>query len=156
MYSKEEAKNIRKKFWDTFGKRCEIVPELICRKKKWILYDTKITGIDLKFDAGRQSAEVIIEINNKSESRRLQIYEALEKYKVILEQDFEDGLIWDYCFTRESGQEVCRIYEKMMNIDIHKQKQWPDIYNFLIENMLRLETNFLEIRDVLKEELSRH
>lgn len=153
MYTQEEAKYIRQQFWDTFGRRCEIVPELRYRKKKWVLYDTKISGIDLKFDAGREDALVMIEINSRTEERRLHIFETLERYKILLEDGFEDGLIWDFCVVRESGQEVCRIYEKLNHVDIHKQKQWPDIFNFLIDNMLKLETNFMEIRDVLQEEL---
>lgn len=153
MYTQEEAKQLRQQFWDTFGRRCEIVPELRHRKKKWILYDTKISGIDLKFEVGRNEALVMIEINSPTENRRLHIYELLEKYKLLLEDGFENGLIWDFCVVRESGQEVCRIYEKMPQADIHKQNQWPDIYNFLIANMLKLEANFMEIRDVLQEEL---
>ena len=153
MYTQEKAKQIRQQFWDTFAKRCEIVPELRHRKKKWVLYDTKISGVDLKFEVDRNEALVMIEINSSTEDRRLQIYETLEKYKLLLEDGFEDGLIWNFCFIRESGQQVCRIFEKMPHADIHRQSQWPDIYNFLIENMLKLEANFMEIRDALQEEI---
>jgi hypothetical protein len=153
MYTQEEARQIRKEFWDTFAKRCEIVPELKHRKKKWVLYDTKISGIDLKFEVDRNEALVILEINNRQENRRLQIFEILEKYKRLLEEGFDDGLIWDFCVIRESGQEVCRIYEKMPHADIHRQSQWPNIFNFLIENMLKLEANFMEIRDAVQEEI---
>lgn len=154
MYSPEEAKNIRKEFWILFDQRCELVPELKRRKKKWLLYDTKIKGIDLKFEAGRNEVSVILEVNHRNENKRLEIYETLEKYKVILEDGFQEGLIWDYCFVRESGAEVCRIYVSKEGLDIHRQNQWPDIYNFFIENMLILENNFLGIRDVLKEILN--
>ncbi len=154
MYSPDEAKKIRKEFWTLFDQRCELVPELKRRKKKWLLYDTKIKGIDLKFEAGRNEASVIFEINHSNENKRLEIYETLEKYKVILEDGFQEGLIWDYCFVRESGAEVCRIYVSMEGLDIHRQNQWPDIYNFFIENMLVLENNFLGIRDILKEILN--
>ncbi len=153
MYTQEEAKQIRQQFWDTFAKRCEIVPELRNRKKKWILYDTKISDVNLKFEVDRHEALVMIEINSSAESRRLQIYETLEKYKLLLEDGFKDGLIWNFCITRESGQEVCRIYEKMPHVDIHRRSQWPDIFNFLIENMLKLEANFLEILDAVQEEI---
>lgn len=119
-----------------------------------MLYDTKISGVDLKFEVNRQEAMVMIEINSRSETRRLQIFELMEKYRILIEEGFEDGLIWEYYYKRESGQEVCRIFEKIIHVDIHRQNQWPDIFNFLIDNMLRLETNFLEIRDVLKEEIA--
>lgn len=151
MYSREEAKILRKNFWTMFGKRCEVVPELAHRKKKWILYDTKINGIDLKFDADRNEAIVMIEVNHRNENKRLEIFEELEKFKVILEDGFENGLTWELCFDRESGEEVSRIFTAKQGFDIHRQNQWPDIYNFFIENMLVLERNFLEIQELLKE-----
>ncbi|WP_372775891.1 DUF4268 domain-containing protein [Mangrovibacterium sp.] len=154
MYTREEAKQLRKNFWMMFGKRCEIIPQLLHRKKKWILYDTKIGGLDLKFDIDRFEAWVMIEVNAKSEDRRLQIFELLEKYKVILEEGFENGLQWEICYTREHGEEVCRIFVLQEGFDLHRQNQWADIYNFFIDNMLVLERNFLDIRDVLQEELS--
>lgn len=153
MYSKEEAKLLRKEFWVVFAQRCEIVPELRYKKKKWILYDTGLSGIDLKFDVSRSEALVMLEINNRHESRRLEIFETLQNYRLLLEEGFVEPLTWDFCFTRESGQEVCRIYKSLPNVDFHRRNQWPDIFNFLIDNMLILENNFLEIRDALEAEL---
>lgn len=153
MYSKDEAKLLRKEFWIVFARRCEIVPELRNKKKKWILYDTGLSSVDLKFDVTRTEALVMIEINSRLESRRLEIFETLQKYRLLLEAGFNEPLIWDYCYTRESGQEVCRIYQSLPNVDFHRQNQWPDIFNFFIDNMLILESNFLEIKDALEAEL---
>ncbi|MDO8928513.1 MAG: hypothetical protein Q7W54_05955, partial [Bacteroidota bacterium] len=44
MYSKDETKLLRKEFWIVFARRCEIVPELSHKKKKWVLYDTGLSG----------------------------------------------------------------------------------------------------------------
>jgi len=153
MYTHEEAKQLRKDFWTLFGKRCKAVPELRDRKKKWVLYDTKITGLDLKFEVDRQSAKVMIELNHRNENKRLDLFERLQQYKSILEDGFENGLIWEFLYERESGEEVCRIYTEQRGLDIHRQNQWPDIFNFLIDNMLKLESNFMDIRDILKEEI---
>jgi hypothetical protein len=153
MYSKDEAKLLRKEFWIVFARRCEIVPELKCKKKKWILYDTGLSGIDLKFEVTRSEALVMIEINSKQESRRLEIFETMQKYRMLLEEGFAEPLVWDFCFVRESGQEVCRIYTSLPNADFHRQNQWPEIFNFLIDNMLVLENNLMEIKDVLEAEL---
>lgn len=153
MYSKEEAKQLSKEFWVVFARRCEIVPELMHKKKKWVLYDTGLNGIDLKFEVTRKEAIVMIEINHRQEARRLEIFETLQKYRLLLEDGFPEALTWDFCFTRESGQEVCRIYTSLQNVDFHRQNQWPDIFNFLIDNMLILENNFMDIRDGLEAEL---
>ena len=153
MYSKDEAKLLRKEFWIVFARRCEIIPELRFRKKKWVLYDTGLSGIDLKFDVTRKEAIVMIEINCREEERRLEIFETMQKYRLLLEAGFDEPLIWDFCVIRESGQEVCRIYKSLPNVDFHRQNQWPDIFNFFIDNMLILENNFMEIKDAVEAEL---
>ncbi len=155
MYTREELKLLRIEFWQLFAKRCEIVPELQGRKKNWILHRTKINNVALKFDTGRENAQVMIEISHKNEDKRLETFMAIEKYKNILEEGFENGLTWDYTYSRfDSGQEVCRIYSTLKHVDFHRKNHWSDIFNFFIENMLKLEANFMEIRDLVKEELA--
>jgi len=153
MYSKEEAKLLRKEFWIVFARRCEIVPQLKQKKKKWVLYDTGLSGIDLKFEVTRTEALVMIEINSRLENRRMEIFEELLKYRKFIEEGFDEPLEWDICYTRESGQEVCRIYTLMPNVDFRHQNQWPDIFNFLIDNMLLFENNLMEIKDILEAKL---
>ncbi|MGE5448201.1 MAG: DUF4268 domain-containing protein, partial [Bacteroidales bacterium] len=93
------------------------------------------------------------EVNSNKEDRRLEIFETLQKYRILLEEGFREPLTWDFCYTRDSGQEVCRIYTSLPNVDFHNQMQWPDIFNFLIDNMLILENNFMDIKDALEAEL---
>jgi len=154
MYSKEEIKQLRISFWEKFGQRCEIHPVLQFKKRKWILHRTKIKDIAFRFDVNRENALVILELGNRNENLRLRAFEFLERYKIVMEDGFEDGLIWEFFHEREdSDKEICRIYTKLDGVDFHRQNQWPDIYNFFIENMLRLEDNFMSIRDLLQEEL---
>lgn len=154
MYSKDETKKLHLSFWELFGKRCEVHPELKYRKRKWMLHRTKIKGVALRFEVSRKDANVILELSNRSENLRLKAYEFLEKYKVVLEDGFDEGLIWEFFHEREdSGKQVCRIYTQLENADFHRQNQWPDIFNFYIDNMLKLEKNFLEIKDLLDETL---
>ncbi len=154
MYSKVEKKKLTVDFWELFKRRCAVHPNLQLKKKKFILHRTKIKGVALRFDVGRNDAKVILELYNRSEKLRLKAFEILERYKMVIEEGFENSLIWEFYFQRpESGQEVCRIYTTLENVDLHRQNQWPDIYNFFIENMLKLEENFLLVRDILEWEL---
>ncbi|QIA08281.1 DUF4268 domain-containing protein [Draconibacterium halophilum] len=147
-------RRLKTDFWQLFDKRCNVHPELKYRKRKWVLHKTKIKGVALRFDVSREDALVILELGNKNENKRLKAYEFLEKYKPVIEDGFENGLEWEFYYEREdSAAEVCRIYTKLKGVDFHRQNQWPEIYNFFIENMLKLERNFLEIRDILQEEL---
>ncbi|MFW6277131.1 MAG: DUF4268 domain-containing protein [Prolixibacteraceae bacterium] len=157
MYSKEEAKKLRLEFWEQFGRRCEAHPLLRHKRKKWMLHRTKIKGVALRFETGRENAMVMIELNHKNEDKRLKAFEILERYKPVLEEGFPKGMEWEFYHQREdSRQEVCRIYTTLEKVDLHRQHHWPDIFNFFIENMVQLEKNFLQIRDLLKEELNQY
>lgn len=153
MYTKEEKKELVKHFWTEFDDYCSQLPELAGAKKKWLLHRTKISHVAMKFEAGREYADVILEINHKNEARRLEVYELVEKYKLLLEDGFPEGLTWDFAFVRDNGQDVCRIYERKKGVDMHKQKQWNEIFAFFAENMLQLQNNFLDFSDILKEEI---
>ena len=154
MYSREELKQLNINFWEKFGKYCEVHPLLRHKNRKWVLHRTKIKDLAFQFDVNRKDAKVILELGSRNENLRLKAFEILEKYKVIIEEGFEDGLIWEFFHEREdSRKQVCRIYTCLDDVDFHRQNQWPDIYNFFIENMTKLEDNFMLIRDLLREEL---
>ena len=117
MYSKDELKNLKLEFWESFAAFCEVQPYLRGRKKIWTLYDTKVKGVELKFDATREGAFVILEVNHRGEEARLEMFERLTWYKDTLEMDFPEGLTWDICFVRDTGKQVARIYTSKSGID---------------------------------------
>lgn len=151
MYSKDELKNLKLEFWESFAAFCEVQPYLRGRKKIWTLYDTKVKGVELKFDANREGAYVILEVNHRREDLRLEMFEKLTWYKDILERDFPDGLIWDICFVRETGKEVARIYTAKEGIDLHRRQDWGLFFSFMAHRMYLLERNFMEIAEYLRE-----
>lgn len=150
MYSKDELKQLKKEFWEGFGIYCSHIPAMRKRKSKFMLYNTKMKGVEMKFDATREGALVILEINHPDEARRLELYEKFEQYKIIMEKDFADGLIWDFAYVRESGEEVCRIYTSKSGIDIHRRIQWMEFYKFMSEEMLKLEKAFRMVKEVIE------
>ena len=150
MYSKEELKQLKKEFWEGFGVYCSQVPALKRRKSKFMLYNTKMKSIELKFDATREGAFVILEINHHDAKARLDKYEQFEQYKTIMEKQFPAGLIWDFAFIRESGTEVCRIYTKKAGIDLHRRIQWMEFYQFMSTEMLKLEKAYKLVKEAIE------
>ncbi len=149
MYSKEEAKELRLEFWNKFGNRTRKIPGQRGKVKVWIGDRTNIKGVDLRFDVGREKIIVALEINIKNETKRLTLYEKLEATKKIFESEFGEELIWDFAYEKSYGEEVCRVY-KQIDGDFMVPEQWPSIFKFMIDKMLRLEKAFLEIQDFLK------
>lgn len=151
MYTKEELKNLKLEFWESFGAYCEVQPYLRTRKKIWVLYDTKVKGVKLKFDANRRGAYVILEVNHREEDKRLEMFERISWYKQTLEQDMREELIWDICYELETGKQVARIYVAKEGLDIHRKTQWGDFFSFMATNMYILEKNFLSIAEYLRD-----
>ena len=154
MLTKEEHKAQKQLFWLKFDQYCDTIPALAYRKKKWILHDTKISHVDLKFDISKNSAIVALELNHRSEYRRFQAFEVVEKYRILLSEGFAGGLIWDSSYLNENKQEVCRIYTEKANLNILNSSDCTIIYEFFCDNMLQLQDNFLEIQEALQEELT--
>ena len=150
MYTKDELKQLKKEFWEGFGNYCSQIPALKKRKSKFMLYNTKMKGVELKFDANREGAFVILEINHPDATKRFEIYEKLELYKSIFEKDFPGGLIWDFAHLRECGTEVCRIYTHKPGIDIHRRIQWMEFYQFMVSEMLKLEKAFKMVKEAIE------
>ncbi|MBR8535004.1 DUF4268 domain-containing protein [Carboxylicivirga sediminis] len=149
MFSKEEAKQIRQLFWHKLENRTRRIPGQKGKKIKWLFDDTGIKGVDLRFDINRERAIVALEINHRSEERRLKLYEKLEACKSIFESTYGGTLEWDYLYTKDEGRDVCRVYEELAPADLYQQEQWPDVMKFMIDRMIRLEKAFLEVKDFL-------
>ena len=151
MYTKEEAKQLKKEFWEGFGVYCSQIPALKRRKSKFMLYNTKMKGVELKFDTTRDGAYVILEINHHDAVKRFESYEKFEMYKTLIEKNFPEGLIWDFAYIRECGTEVCRIYTCKTGIDIHRRIQWMEFYKFMSEEMLKLEKAFRLVKEAIED-----
>ena len=150
MYTKEEIKELKKEFWEGFGTYCSQIPALKKRKSKFMLYNTKMKGVELKFDATRDGAYVILEINHPDDTKRFELFEKFELYKSIMEKQFPAGLIWGFAYVRECGTEVCRIYTAKQGIDIHRRIQWMEFYQFMASEMNKLEKAFRTVKETLE------
>ena len=152
MYSKDELKQLKKEFWEGFGQFCENLPRFKYKKKRWILYNTKIKGVEMKFDASREGAFVIFELNHPNETKRLEMLTLLEKYKTIFDSYFPDAT-WEILFIKPCDTSVSRIYKQKKELDIHRREQWAEFYPFLSREMSQLEKAFNELKDLLREKL---
>jgi len=150
MYSREEVKILKREFWTGFDAFCAELPRFKIRKRKWILYNTKIKGVELKFDATRDGAYVIFELNHPKLSKRLEMFELMKKYKVVVDQFFADAE-WQEQFEKPCGTLVSRIYRHLGGLDIHRQEQWPEFYPFLSREMCHCERMFKEMRELLQD-----
>ncbi len=153
MYSKEEAKNIRLEFWQKLENKTRRLPGQKGRKRFWIFKNTGVKGLDLRFDVDTKKTQVALEINHRNEDRRLLLYEKMESVRTIFEEKFGEPLIWDFAYEKPTGELSCRIYIQQEG-NIHKRELWPNMMHFLIDNMIKMETAFLEVKEYLQSDIN--
>lgn len=140
MFSKEESKQLRQDFWIAFGKSFP---------RKWILYNTKIKGLRLKFDFDVKRAMVSMDVDTKNLERRIILWEKLVSLKSLLTEEYWPDAIFEDSYILDNGKEISRIYLEKENVSIHNKNSWQETMEFLNENMKQLEAFFMENRDII-------
>ena len=173
-YKKEELKQLKTDFWNGFAEYCNTIPRLAQRKQKFMLYNTRLKGTELKFDVQRHEVSVVLEINHTDYERRIELFEHFKACRLLFEEAF-DGLevIYEPFFKLETGKEVCRIYvvsSKVAGVsycpsvlggraqgteggnllDFHRRDDWQQFYQFMARNMMRLERIFNQAKQALE------
>ncbi len=150
MYSKAELKQLKVDFWEGFSTYCQQQNVFKHRRGKFILYDTKLKGVELKFEVSRNHVGVMIEFNGSQEFRS-ERYRQFCSYRYLFDEVFADNeLEWCAHFQRESGENVARILLQHKGLDIHRREHWMDFYHFMANNMQRMESVFVQIREWLE------
>lgn len=150
MYSKEEAKVIRKRFWESFDKFSKKRRKRLGKSSSWMLQKTGIKGFSLKFDTNNKTVQVGFDIASKGLQRQLKYYEKMLSLKTLLDEEFDQKLIWNDHYITEEGKEVFRIYIEKTELSVFNEKDWNQIFDFFFEQMNKLEDWFLEYKDIIK------
>jgi len=141
MFSKEEAKKLRQEFWTSFGKEYP---------QKWLLYNTRVKEIQLKFTFERKYAQVSLDIIAEDPLIREYYFEKLESLKTILESEYLPEIIYDREYELPEGKIISRIYAQKDKVSIYNKKDWPLVKDFLYQKMTLMEEFFNDFSDFIK------
>ena len=142
MYSREESQRIKREFWVAFAEKYP---------RKWVLYDTKIKDFSFKFYVDNKKAQVLIDIEQRSDEKRNAYFEKLEALKNILEEEFIKDLVFEKNYTLESGKTISRIWTEIQGVGFSNRNNWDTIFDFFFEKMNALEMFYLEYDDFIKD-----
>jgi len=141
MFSKEESKKIRQEFWTSFGQKYP---------HKWLLYNTKIKDVTLKFTFTTKKAQVSMDIEPSDSLLMEYYYDKLVNLKTILTSEYLENVIYDQNYNLENGKIISRVYVELSDVSIHNRNNWEETMKFLAIHMRKLETFFMEYKDFLK------
>ena len=142
MYSKQESQQLKREFWVAFAEKYP---------RKWVLYDTKIKDFSFKFYVDNKKAQVLIDIEHRSDEKRLAYFEKLEALKNILEEEFITDLVFEKNYTLESSKTISRIWVEKSGVGFSNRNNWDAIFDFFFEKMNALEMFYLEYDDFIKD-----
>jgi len=142
MYSREESQKLKREFWVAFAEKYP---------RKWVLYDTKIKDFSFKFYVDNKKAQVLIDIEQRSDEKRTAYFEKIEALKNILEEEFIKNLVFEKNYTLESGKTISRIWVEKEGVGFSNRNNWDAIFDFFFENMHALEMFYLEYDEFIKD-----
>ena len=141
MFSKEESRVLRQEFWTSFGKSFP---------RKWILYDTKLKGLSLKFHFDTKLALVGLDLEDDLENR-ITYWEKLQSLQSILKDEFLPDAIYEEEYFLDNQKEISRVYVPLeQKVSIHNKNSWRDVMVFFNEKMNLFEAFFEEYKGVIE------
>ena len=141
MFSKEDSKKIREEFWTSFGKKYP---------HKWVLYNTGIKEIQLKFTFNTDFAQVSMDISSSDEVIQEYYFEKIYALRAILKEEYLSNLEIEKHYMLPEGKEVSRFYAQLDSVNIHNKNHWSKVYEYLNTHMQPLEAFFLEYKDYIE------
>lgn len=141
MFSKEDSKRIREEFWTNFGKSYP---------HKWVLYNTGLKEVQLKFTFNNDYAQVSLDIYSPDEVIQEYYFEKIYALRNILKEEYLDAIEIDKNYLLPEGKTIIRFYVQLNSVNIHNNKYWPEVYEFLNSNMMLLEAFFLKYKDYIE------
>jgi len=142
MYSREETQKLKREFWVTFAEKYP---------RKWVLYDTKIKDFSFKFYVDNKKAQVLIDIEHRSDEKRNAYFDKILALKNILEEEFVKDLVFERNYILENGKTIARIWVERLGVGFSNRNYWDEIFDFYFEKMNALELFYLEYDEFIKD-----
>jgi len=147
MYSKEEAFEIRKKFWTSFGQYMKLQRSASGDTVNWINYKTGIKDLYFKTDVDNKSVRIAIELTQKDTEMQELMYKQFEEFQPLFESQAGENWAWHKTFYDDYGRRISKIELRMENLSIFREADWPEIITFLKINLLNLDEFWNDVKD---------
>lgn len=140
MYSKEEAKKLKEKFWTSFGQFMSLVPSEEEIKVNWINYKTGVKHLYFRMETEGKQAQIFIDLSHPDAGIRMLMYEQLLTYKMLLHAELEEEWVWEPEHVDDYGKITARIGITLPErVSIFKQEDWPQLISFFKPRMIALD-----------------
>ena len=147
MYSRQEATQLRKNFWTSFGQYMRPIPGAGDVHVNWLNYKTGIKHLYFRMDADHNRATIAIEFRHPDRVLRQNYFAKFQQLEKLFHQTTEESWQWQLQAKDEYGKEVSRISTQLKNVNVFNVNDWPVIISFLKPRMLALDTFWTMVKD---------
>jgi hypothetical protein len=138
VYSKDEASQLKQKFWTAFGQYISPHPSAEGLKVNWVNYKTGIKHLYFKMEADKHHAIIAIEMTHPDKEIQEYMFDQFKAYKTMLESTL--GETWEWVLhIDDGGKTVSRIYTELPNVSVFKQEDWAQLISFFKPRIIALD-----------------
>ena len=140
-----ERELIRDRFWK------ELLPKINAKSQlfsginidgnhydHWLTAGAGMSGLGYSFIITKKYASVELAINKPNKEENKAIYDALILEKESIEQYYGSQLSWQ----RLDDKKMCRITLILDGVNVFNEEDWPQMQEFLVENIIKLSNSF--------------
>ncbi len=146
MYSVEEASAARQKFWTTFGKYMQPVPNADAKKINWVNYKTGIKGIFFKMNANSNFASIAIEFSSKNSVLQHQYFQIFTTFTKQFSEIVGIDWVYNEFGFDENVNSISTVSLQLKKVNVFKESDWPTIITFFKTNLIALDTFWVEYK----------
>ncbi|MCB9189313.1 MAG: DUF4268 domain-containing protein [Flavobacteriales bacterium] len=150
MFSKEEAKELTKLFWTSFGKFMGKHQSFHGKHIKWVNYKTGVRDMYFRLRADSKKAEVAIEIQHKDDGIRELFYDQFLELKAVF-KDMVGEWTWEKDIYNDQSILISKIYiECDRKVNVYDKNTWKDGFEFFEKNIVPLDEFWSEFCEIFK------
>jgi hypothetical protein len=139
LYTREETKQIKEKFWTKFGQFMALSVNSEGDRINWVNYKTGIKHLYFRMDAGHKSAYILIQMDHPDRGIRALMMEQFEQYRSLLTGMLGEEWIWSDSDVDSYGKEWSSISATLTGVSIFREEDWPDLMTFFKSRILILD-----------------
>lgn len=148
MYTREEASQVRRTFWTSFGQYMKPVRGAEGDTVNWLNYKTGVRHLYFRLDAEKRFASVAVEISHPDPDTRLEYYRQFEAMKAVLEEVTGETWEWQPDVTDEDGRQISRIITVLDGVNVLTRDDWASIISFFKPRIVALDAFWSMARDM--------
>ncbi len=151
MFSKAEASAWNERFYTAFGVYMRKHEPVADYGLKWLNYQTGVKDVFFRVEADKKGGRVSIDLQHPDEGLRELFFEQFREFSKMMLSYLETEMIWDKEYVLPNGRIISRIYVEKKGLNIYKEDDWRDFFEFFETYLTRLDAFWADFKLVFED-----